>query len=299
MKRWILYLGIAQLTGLFFQSASAKVPLKHGTNTSGAFERYTEQLYHQLSFPSENKISFAAFATAYKGYINLRNAGNLNSDKQILTIVDFTISSTKYRLWIIDLSQKRVLLNDYVAHGQGSGDEFATTFSNKDNSHQSSIGFYVTGEAYDGQHGNSLRLYGMDYGYNSAAFDRAVVMHGADYVSNAFIVSQNRLGRSWGCPAVSNQVVDKVVNYIKDGTCLFIYYPQKDYLASSSWLKKNPNYLPEDYMIQDLKAPIRYVYDKSAANLNPNSPNYICPEMETKKATLTAMNFRFIKRVLP
>ncbi|MBS1588203.1 MAG: murein L,D-transpeptidase catalytic domain family protein [Bacteroidetes bacterium] len=299
MKRWILYLTLAQLFGLFVQPAFAKVSIKHGTNIPGTLERYTEQLYHQLSFPSENKVSFSAFSTAYKGYLNLRNAGNLNSDKQILTIIDFTLSSTKHRLWVIDLSQKRVLLNEYVAHGQGSGDEFATTFSNKDNSHQSSIGFYVTGETYVGQHGNSLRLYGMDNGYNSAAFDRSVVMHGANYVSNDFIVSQNRLGRSWGCPAVSNQIVDKVVNYIKDGTCLFIYYPQKAYLASSSWLRKNPDYLPEDYLIQDLKAPIRYVYDKSAANLNPHSPNYICPEMEINKAHLTAMNLSFVKRILP
>src|SRR5690606_7045458 len=142
-------------------------------------------------------------------------------------------------------------------------------------------GFYVTGDTYVGKHGNSLRLYGMDKGYNSAAYQRAIVVHGADYVSPAFVAGQNRLGRSWGCPAVSNQIIGKVIDYIKGGTALFIYAPQKNYLTSSSWLKKS------DQLIQDLQwlhdenqaiasasaqMPVKVIYEDNAQFLNPESP---------------------------
>ncbi len=140
-------------------------------------------------------------------------------------------------MWIIDLDSRKVLLNTHVAHGQGTGEEYAKNFSNNEGSHQSSMGFYVTGDTYVGKHGNSLHLHGMDEGYNSAAYERAIVVHGAGYVSSDFIAGTGRLGRSWGCPAVSNELADEVIETIKDGTCMFIYYPEQRYIQSSKWLK--------------------------------------------------------------
>jgi len=227
-------------------------------------EQYIASVYQHIDFGKKNSLSFDAFRNAYKGYLNLRNAGKLNSNKQLLTICDFTQSSSSPRLWIIDLKEKKVIMNDYVAHGQGSGEEFAKAFSNNENSHQSSLGFYVTGDTYLGDHGTSLRLYGMDNGFNSAAFDRAIVVHGADYVSPQFISSQKRLGRSWGCPAVSTKIAPRVINTIKDGTCLFIYYPQRNYLAKAYWMNKKVERLPEDVLTNDMLSPVDAVKEKAA-----------------------------------
>lgn len=311
MKKLILCMSVAGILGLTLKIATAKEPTTNPTITASVSDinDYISNVYSQIDFKGKEKLSFDAFATAYRGYMNLRNAGKLNSSRQTLTVADFTLSSTKQRLWIIDLASKKVLLNDYVAHGQGSGDEFAKAFSNTENSHQSSIGFYVTGDTYVGSHGNSLRLYGMDNGYNSAAYDRAVVVHGADYVSPSFISGQKRLGRSWGCPAVSQQSIGKVINYIQGGTCLFIYYPQKQYLASSAWLNKSIDRLPEDYMTKDLIDPatiamnsardIKYVYAANAQDLNPESPLFLSPEMRAQKEALLAMNLSFVRKVMP
>jgi hypothetical protein len=180
-----------------------------------------------------------------RGYLNLKNAGQLNNDKEIISICDFTLSANTNRLWIIDLRQHKVLFNTYVAHGQGSGEEFATSFSNTENSHQSSIGFYVTDETYIGEHGLSLRLKGLDNRYNSAALERGIVLHGADYVCRDFIEGNQRLGRSWGCPAVASNLAPNIINSIKGGSCLFIYYPDKKYLATSFWLNKKANKMNE------------------------------------------------------
>jgi hypothetical protein len=119
----------------------------------------------------------------------------------------------------------------------GTGDEFAEHFSNNDSSHQSSLGFYVTEETYNGKNGYSLKLIGMDKGFNDAALERAIVMHGADYVSDNFASAHKRIGRSWGCPAISRELAAPIINTIKGKNCLFIYYPDKNYLNSSEWLK--------------------------------------------------------------
>lgn len=198
-------------------------------------------VYDQIDFTGSDTLAYEAFKYAYTGYLNLAGERKLNMAKPILTVCDFTLSSSKNRMWVIDMQQKKVLLNTYVAHGQGSGEEFAVAFSNKMNSHQSSIGFYVTGATYNGEHGNSLYLHGMDNGYNNAAYERNIVVHGADYVSPGFISSNDRLGRSWGCPAVASKLANKTIDLIKDGTCMFIYYPQKQYLASAKWLKPATN----------------------------------------------------------
>ena len=195
-----------------------------------------EEIYRQLQFTDE-KLNFEVFEKAFLGFQNLKNSGKLQSTANLLSVCDFSLSSNKKRLWVINLDEKKVLFNSLVAHGKGTGEEFATQFSNVENSHQSSLGFYITEQTYTGDNGYSLRLFGMDKGYNDAALERCIVMHGANYVSEDFIKSEKRLGRSWGCPAVSREMAQPIINKIKNGTCLFIYYPDEKYLANSKWLK--------------------------------------------------------------
>lgn len=140
-------------------------------------------------------------------------------------MVDFSLSSKENRLWVIDLNKNTILFQSLVAHGRNSGNEFADEFSNKPESHQSSLGLYLTGETYIGKHGYSLRLDGQEKGINSNARDRAIVIHGADYVSENFIKQHGRLGRSFGCPSLPNEVSKEIIDAIKDKSCLFVYYP--------------------------------------------------------------------------
>ncbi|HYD21444.1 MAG TPA: murein L,D-transpeptidase catalytic domain family protein [Flavipsychrobacter sp.] len=200
-------------------------------------ENPVTEVYKQIDFSGSESLDYDVFTKAYTGYQNLKAAGKLNTDKNILTVCDYSLSANKNRMWIIDLNAKKVLLNTWVAHGQGTGEEYARHFSNNEGSHQSSMGFYVTGDTYTGKHGNSMYLHGMDEGYNSAAYERAIVVHGAGYVSKDFIAGTGRLGRSWGCPAVSNELSDTVIETIKDGTCMFIYYPEQKYMETCQWLK--------------------------------------------------------------
>jgi len=215
-------------------------------NTETRLETYIYNVYSHIDFGTGAHLSYEAFDKAYRGYINLRNDGKLNADKEIISVCDFSLPSSENRLWIINLAQKKVLFNTYVAHGQGSGEDYASSFSNKFNSHQSSLGFYVTADTYEGEHGTSLHLQGMDEGFNDAAYERGIVVHGAAYVCNKFVCENDRLGRSWGCPAVPSALSLPIINTIKDGTCLFIYYPENRYLNSSYWLNKKIASLPAD-----------------------------------------------------
>jgi hypothetical protein len=214
------------------------------TSSSASFDDYVAAVYNKIDFGNGEKLSTDLFNKAMRGYLNLKNAGKLTSGKQILTIVDFTKSSATDRLWVIDLKSNKVLFHTLVAHGAGSGMDYVTAFSNNDNSHQSSLGFYVTADTYTGEHGNSLRLRGMENGFNSAAYDRGIVVHAAEYVSGAFAAGNQRIGRSWGCPAVNPKLAQPIINTIKGGTCLFVYYPQKQYLASSQLLNKKVSDFP-------------------------------------------------------
>ena len=168
---------------------------------------------------------------AFEGYNELKNQGII--EKEYLTIVDFSLSSNEDRMWVIDMSTKQIVFQSLVAHGRNSGELFATDFSNKSESYQSSLGFYATGETYVGKHGLSLRLDGLEYGINDKARDRAVVIHGADYVSEDFVKTNGRLGRSQGCPAVPNEVSKELIELIKDKSCLFIYHPSRSYITKS------------------------------------------------------------------
>ncbi|WP_412464611.1 murein L,D-transpeptidase catalytic domain family protein [Flavobacterium mekongense] len=180
-------------------------------------------VYHQLDANSYALPSLESFSVALEGFQLLKEKGIVK--KNILTLVDFSLSSTAKRLWVIDLDQNKVLFQTLVAHGKNTGEDFAKTFSNKAESYQSSLGFYVTAEIYNGKHGLSLKLDGLQKGLNDKARERAVVMHGADYVSESFIKQNKRLGRSQGCPAVPVEMNEKIINVIKDKSCLFIYHP--------------------------------------------------------------------------
>lgn len=196
-----------------------------------------DKMYGEVAFDSANLLRKDIFSKAYQGFENLKKAGKLSPDAHLLSICDFSLSSNKKRLWVIDLESKKVVYNSLVAHGSGTGEEFAEYFSNTESSHQSSLGFYITENTYQGKNGYSLRLIGMDKGYNDAAWSRAIVMHGADYVSEDFAKQHKRIGRSWGCPAVPKELAPEIINTIKENTCLFIYYPDETYLQSSEWLK--------------------------------------------------------------
>lgn len=153
-----------------------------------------------------------------------------------LTVIDYSLPSTERRLWVIDMWTRRVLFHELVAHGRHSGHERATSFSNVHGSKQSSLGLFRADETYFGQHGYSLRMSGLEGGVNDNARDRAIVIHGADYVSREFIAEHGRLGRSWGCPALPRDVSHRVIDAIKDGGAVFAYYPDPEWLRVSEYL---------------------------------------------------------------
>lgn len=182
----------------------------------------TQLLYNSISAHTESMPNYNCFEKAVQGYNLLKAQGKIKKD--YLTVIDFTKSSNTKRLWIIDMDGQTVVYNTLVAHGRNSGDEFAQNFSNTNSSNMSSLGFYATGEIYNGKHGESLKLDGLETGLNSNARSRGVVMHAADYVSDAFIKLHHRLGRSQGCPALPAGITKEVVNLIKGKSCLFIYH---------------------------------------------------------------------------
>lgn len=195
-----------------------------------------ETLYQKIDFSNINKLNYEVFEKAFTGFNNLKAAGKIDENTKLLTVADFSLSSNTKRLWVIDTESGEILFNSLVAHGKNTGEEFATKFSNIESSYQSSLGFYVTDVTYTGENGYSLRLLGMDAGYNDAALQRAIVMHGADYVSETFAAQHKRIGRSWGCPAVPRALAEPIINTIKGKNVLFIYYPDENYLNTSKWL---------------------------------------------------------------
>jgi hypothetical protein len=158
------------------------------------------------------------------------------SNPSTLTVIDYSRPSTARRLWVFDLRSRELLYEELVAHGQGSGENLATAFSNEPETHQTSIGLFVTADTYVGRNGYSLRLDGLDRGFNDRARDRAIVMHGAPYVSPEFVRAQGRLGRSWGCPALREVVARDVIDLVKGGGLVFAYYPDQNWLSSSAYL---------------------------------------------------------------
>lgn len=186
-----------------------------------------ESVYNALNSNNFKMPEFKTFTEALKGFYLLKEKGVIK--KNILTLIDFSLSSNTKRLWVIDLTTNTILFNSLVAHGRNTGEEFATAFSNLNSSFKSSLGFYATGEIYQGKHGASLRLDGLEDGVNDNARQRGVVMHGADYVSESFIRDHKRLGRSQGCPAVPVELTDEIIEVIKDKSCLYIYHPSRSF----------------------------------------------------------------------
>lgn len=197
-----------------------------------SFASYSEDIYQKIN---ETDLDFQAFQYALKGYVKLQNQNKLNNS-EYLTIIDMSVSANTERCFIINMNTQTVEHKSVVAHGEKTGLEYAKKFSNKVNSHQTSIGFYKTAETYTGKHGLSLRLDGLEYSNNKAR-ERAVVIHAADYVNPDFVKSNGRLGRSWGCPSLPDKDYFTIISKIKEGSCLFIYYPQDHYLTKSDLIK--------------------------------------------------------------
>lgn len=204
---------------------------------SREFEPNITTLYEEAGL-AEHGLSLSVFDQAIRGFNNLKSSGKLSETKQILSIADFDMSSTSKRLWIIDLDKKKLILNTWVAHGERSGADKPSYFSNTSESFKSSIGFYVTGERYHGKHGLSLKLDGVDQGFNTNARKRSIVVHGAPYVSQKTIIALGRLGRSQGCPAVPQELAATVVKAIEDRTVLFIHVSDSNY--TSVYLNQEP-----------------------------------------------------------
>ncbi len=185
---------------------------------------------------SQLGLSKEAYQFALKGFNKLKQQGQL-LNSSILTIIDFSQSSNNKRMYVIDLYKKALLFNTYVAHGKNTGNEFADKFSNIPGTFQSSLGFYITENmAVGSKVGLSLILKGIEKGINDKAREREIIIHGADYATEDFIKKNGRLGRSFGCPSLPPDLIKPVAESIKDGTCLFIYKHDDNYIRKSSVL---------------------------------------------------------------
>jgi hypothetical protein len=181
-------------------------------------------------------LSRDVFNMAIKGLEKLEINGKLQNPN-IVTIADYSQSSNKKRLYVIDLKNKKLLFNTYVAHGRNTGEEFAKSFSNEEGSYKSSLGFYITEHPITGSYtGFSLKIDGVEKGFNDHAVQRAIIIHAAEYATENFINKYGRLGRSYGCPSLPPELNKPIIDAIKGGTCLFLFSPDKDYISKSSLL---------------------------------------------------------------
>lgn len=221
---------------------SLLITLFLGTTTSfSKFENnHKTFLFKETSLYDELKLSDLGlnqdvFDKALIGWSTIIQEQQLENSN-LLSIADLSQSSNSKRLYVIDMANKKILFNTYVAHGRNSGEEFAHSFSNRPNSFQSSLGFYVTENTYQGKNGLSMKLRGIENGINDKAEQRGIIMHGARYVRESYIKINGRLGRSQGCPAIQQELCAPIFSYIKGGSCLFIFYPDSNYLNKSTLL---------------------------------------------------------------
>lgn len=242
-RNLFVFFGLVIVSALFFAFETPSIPsqnihysINNNASSDTADTSSSLDLYNQLHL-SEKGLAFSTFDNAWKGYCTLAAGNSLK--KKILSIVDMSQPSCQKRLYIIDVAVKKLLVNTLVAHGRNSGEAKATRFSNTESSLQTSLGFYVTGNTYDGNNGYSMRLRGMEKGFNDQAETRAIVMHGAPYVNEDIAKKTGRIGRSWGCPAVSVKEHKLIIDLIKNGSCLFVFAPEKQYLAHSSLVGNN------------------------------------------------------------
>jgi hypothetical protein len=188
----------------------------------------------QVFTAKDHNLNAKVLKLALEAYNKARAQGF--DSKGVLTIVDYSKPSTQPRFWVLNLKTNEILFHELVAHGKGSGENLATKFSNRSGSAMSSLGLYLTQKPYIGNDGYSLRLIGLEKGFNDLALERNVVIHPASYVSSNFARSYGRLGRSWGCFALNPAVAKPVIKTIKEGTLLFAYYPDPSWLHHSKYL---------------------------------------------------------------
>lgn len=200
-----------------------------------SLEEEINLLHNVFSNTNASVPSLESFSNGMKGYYKLLDQGLV--EKEILTIIDFSLSSTQKRMWVLDMKNNEVLIHSVVSHGKNTGDEFATKFSNTLNSLQSSLGFYVTGETYFGGNGYSLFIDGMEKEFNSRARERYVVIHGAAYANPESIANMGRLGRSYGCPAVPTAITNEFIDTIKDKSVVYIHSNDKTYAERSEMIR--------------------------------------------------------------
>ncbi len=237
------------LPGIFlFHSVSDNLKSSVKSNNfvkSEPAENGYREFYNQLHDP---ELCFESLKFALDGLERIKEEyPDINND--LITIIDYSRPSTAKRLYVIDFKINAIVFKSYVAHGKNSGLNHAESFSNRINSHESSLGFYITGNTYVGKHGHSMRLKGIEEKINDNAMKRAIVMHSANYVSENFIETYGRLGRSFGCPAIPVENHRLIIDLIKNNTCLFVYYPDISYLSDSRYLKySDPN---ENIVIQN------------------------------------------------
>ena len=225
MKKLLVIILVLLFLPVIDRAASESLPENDGN----------DEVYSVLHL-SDLGLSHDAFSFALRGFEKLRKEGKL-LNQSVLTIIDFSQSSTKKRMYVIDLAKKVLLFNTYVAHGRNTGDEFAQRFSNIPGTFQSSLGFYLTENmAIGSKVGLSLLLKGLEKGINDKAREREIIIHGADYATEDFIKQTGRLGRSYGCPSLPPDVIKPVAETIKDGSLLFIYSPDNSYLEKSEVL---------------------------------------------------------------
>lgn len=199
--------------------------------TDKADKNFASDAYTLMDLDKKG-LSKQAFELAIKGYDHLLNK-RLIRHKNIITVIDFSKPSNQKRCYVIDLKKDKVIFQSLVAHGRNSGLEYPTSFSNDNDSHKSSLGFYVTMGTYTGECGYALKLKGCDKGFNDHAYERAIVIHGSQYVTEDFLHSNGFLGRSFGCPALPEKISKKIIDVIKNGSCVFVYYPTQKYLQNS------------------------------------------------------------------
>ncbi len=236
--RFFIVLGTMATISFGFTNPLAKTsaPLIHSSLTIKTMVEEKMPLYESLEL-SALGLSKQAFEYALIGYDNLLKSGKIQKNN-LLSILDFSLPSSKKRLFVLDIMQGEIVFNTYAAHGRNSGKMIATQFSNQTNSYKSSLGFFITGDIYQGKHGSSLRLVGEEKGINDNAMSRGIVMHCASYVDESIIAQQGFIGRSQGCPALPGNIYKEVIEKIKNGSCLFLYSPDKYYSTHSKILKE-------------------------------------------------------------
>jgi L,D-transpeptidase catalytic domain len=217
------------VTGLLL-AAALLAPLNAFAGAAVGFSR------HDFDPASLGNIQPDVFDMALNAASCAVKSGAVAAAPQTLTVIDYSKPSSERRMWVFDLKSRALLFEELVAHGQGSGANLATQFSNEPETHRTSIGLFKTDTTYVGKNGYSLRLDGLDQGINDRARERAIVMHGASYVSAAFVKAMGRLGRSWGCPAISAAVAKQIIDRVKGGGLVFAYYPDPQWLKTSKYL---------------------------------------------------------------